>query len=42
MIVGGLWSNIYLSYKEASRSNIYLSYKEASRSNIWEEMDNLC
>ena len=30
MIVGGLWSNIYLSYKEASRSN------------IWEEMDNLC
>ena len=30
MIVGGLCSNIALSYKEASRSN------------IWEEMDNLC
>ena len=30
MIVGDLWINIDLSYKEASRSS------------IWEEMDNLC
>jgi len=30
MIVGVLWSNIDLNYKEACRSN------------IWAEMDNLC